>query len=94
MNMEEGSEGKVNLELSDEDLLNSREHVDLAKSVGVNIQDSQDSGTKKLSLGSLKDEVQKVKYKKAKPRLVEREIVSNISYNRFWCLMTITNLFD
>jgi hypothetical protein len=25
---------------------------------------------------------------------IEREIVSNISYNRFWCLTTITNLMD
>jgi hypothetical protein len=25
---------------------------------------------------------------------IEREIVSNISYNRFWCLTTITNLVD
>jgi hypothetical protein len=68
MNMEEGSEGKVNLELSDEDILNSRELVDLAKSVGVNIQVSQDSGTEKLALGSLKDEVQKVKDKKGKAK--------------------------
>jgi hypothetical protein len=66
--MEEGSEGKVNLELSDEDILNSRELVDLAKSVGVNIQVSQDSGTEKLALGSLKDEVQKVKDKKGKAK--------------------------
>jgi hypothetical protein len=29
------------------------------------------------------------------PKIIgEREIVSNISYNRFWCLTTITNLLD
>lgn len=68
MNMEEGSEGKVNLELSDEDILNSQELVDLAKSVGVNIQVSQDSGTEKLALVSLKDEVHKVKDKTGKAK--------------------------
>jgi hypothetical protein len=29
-----------------------------------------------------------------KKREIEREIVSNISYNLFWCLTTITNFVD
>jgi hypothetical protein len=63
---EEDSGGQVNLELSDEDLLSSQELVVLAKSVGVNLQGSQESGNENSKIGDTGNGSIAQKEKKAK----------------------------
>jgi hypothetical protein len=68
---EEDSGGQVNLELSEEDLLSSQELAELAKSVGVNLQCSQESGNENCKAENTGDGVVAQRDKKGKAKMAE-----------------------
>jgi hypothetical protein len=68
---ENDSEGKVDLYLSEDDLFSSQELVEFAKSVGVDIQGSYESGNAKVVSKNLGEGAGVYKDKKTKAKVVD-----------------------
>jgi hypothetical protein len=79
---EEDSGGQVNLEFSDEDLLSSQELSELAKSVGVNLQGSQESGNENSKTGDTGDGAIVSQLGSGAPRPGRKTNVTSLLYNR------------